>query len=129
MARIEGVHLPNDKRVEIGLTYLFGIGLTRSQEILAQTKINPDTRIKNLTHEEVATIQKFITQNYKVEGELRKEITLNIKRLQEIGSYRGLRHKKSLPVRGQRTKTNARTRKGPRKSGSVVPNKKQVSKK
>jgi small subunit ribosomal protein S13 len=129
MARIEGVHLPNDKRVEIGLTYLFGIGLTRSQEILAQIKVNPDTRIKNLTHEEVAAIQKFITQNYKVEGELRKEITLNIKRLQEIGSYRGLRHKKSLPVRGQRTKTNARTRKGPRKSGSVVPNKKQVSKK
>jgi small subunit ribosomal protein S13 len=129
MARIEGVHLPNEKRVEIGLTYLFGIGLQRSKDILAAAKINPDTRIKNLSHEEVAAIQKFITQNFKVEGELRKEITLNIKRLQEIGSYRGLRHKKSLPVRGQRTKTNARTRKGPRKAGSAVTLKKAVTKK
>lgn len=129
MARIEGVLLPNEKRVEIGLTYLFGIGLTRSKEILAQVKVNPDVRIKDLTHEQVAAIQKCITTNFKVEGELRKEITLNIKRLQEIGSYRGLRHKKSLPVRGQRTKTNARTRKGPRRAGSAIANKKTVSKK
>jgi len=129
MARIEGVLLPNEKRVEIGLTYLFGVGLTRSREILVHTKVNPDTRIKNLTHEDVAAIQKYISASYKVEGELRKEITLNIKRLQEIGSYRGLRHKKSLPVRGQRTKTNARTRKGPRKAGNAVAMKKAVSKK
>ncbi len=129
MARIEGVHLPSEKRVEIGLTYLFGIGLTRSREILAETKINPDTRIKNLSHEEVAAIQRFITQSFKVEGELRKEVTLNIKRLQEINSYRGSRHKRSLPARGQRTKTNARTRKGPRKAGSIVANKKTATKK
>jgi small subunit ribosomal protein S13 len=129
MARIEGVLLPNEKRVEIGLTYLFGVGLTRSREILVQTKISPDIRIKNLSQDQVAAISKFIGQNYKVEGELRKEITVNIKRLQEIGSYRGTRHKRSLPVRGQRTKTNARTRKGPRKAGNVVANKKTVSKK
>lgn len=129
MARIEGVHLPSEKRVEIGLTYLYGIGLTRAREILIQTKVNPDTRIKDLSHEEVAAIQRYITQSFKVEGELRKEVTMNIKRLQEIGSYRGLRHKKSLPVRGQRTKTNARTRKGPRKAGSIVTNKKTVTKK
>ena len=129
MARIEGVLLPNEKRVEIGLTYLFGVGLTRAREILAATKVSPDTRIKNLTHEEVAAIQKYISVNFRVEGELRKEITLNIKRLQEIGSYRGLRHKKGLPVRGQRTKTNARTRKGPRKAGSAVALKKAVTKK
>lgn len=129
MARIEGVLLPNEKRVEIGLTYLFGVGLTRSKEILSATKVSPDTRIKNLTHEEVAAIQKYISVNFKVEGELRKEITLNIKRLQEIGSYRGLRHKKGLPVRGQRTKTNARTRKGPRKAGSAIALKKAVTKK
>jgi len=129
MARIEGVVLPNEKRVEYGLTYLFGIGLTRSQVILKETGINPDIRVKDLSHEHIALIQKYITQNYKVEGELRKDITFCIKRLQEIGSYRGLRHKRSLPVRGQRTKTNARTRKGPRKSGSVVPNKKPLAKK
>lgn len=129
MARIEGVQLPGEKRVEIALTYLYGIGLTRSKKMLADVKINPDTRIKNLTHEQVAAIQKYITQNYKVEGELRKEVTLNIKRLQEIGSYRGMRHKKSLPVRGQRTKTNARTRKGPRKAANVVANKKIITKK
>ncbi|MFA6527112.1 MAG: 30S ribosomal protein S13 [Candidatus Babeliales bacterium] len=129
MARIEGVLLPNEKRVEIGLTYLFGVGLTRAREILEATKVSPDTRIKNLTHEEVAAIQKYISVNFRVEGELRKEITLNIKRLQEIGSYRGLRHKKGLPVRGQRTKTNARTRKGPRKAGSAVALKKAVTKK
>lgn len=129
MARIEGVHLPNEKRVEIGLTYLYGIGLHRAREILVHTKVSPDTRVKDLSHEDVAAIQRYITQSLKIEGELRKEVTMNIKRLQEIGSYRGLRHKKSLPCRGQRTKTNARTRKGPRKSGSVVPNKKLVSKK
>ncbi len=129
MARIEGVLLPSEKRVEYGLTYLFGIGLTRSREILSHTGVSPDIRIKNLSHEQVAAIQKCINQTFKVEGELRKEITLNIKRLQEIGCYRGTRHKRSLPVRGQRTKTNARTRKGPRKAGSTVANKKTVSKK
>lgn len=129
MARIEGVLLPNEKRVEIGLTYLFGVGLTRAREILSATKVSPDTRIKNLSHEEVAAIQKYISTHFRVEGELRKEITLNIKRLQEIGSYRGLRHKKGLPVRGQRTKTNARTRKGPRKAGSAIALKKAVTKK
>ena len=129
MARIEGVMLPGEKRVEYGLTYLFGIGLTRSQEILSKTGVSPDVRVKNLTHEQVAAIQKYISQNFKVEGELRKDVAFSIKRLQEIGSYRGLRHKKSLPVRGQRTKTNARTRKGPRKAGSVVPNKKPLAKK
>ncbi|KKQ11014.1 MAG: 30S ribosomal protein S13 [candidate division TM6 bacterium GW2011_GWF2_36_6] len=129
MARIEGVVLPNEKRVEIGLTYLFGIGLPRARKILADIKLSPDVRIKDLTHEQVAAIQKHITQFFKIEGELRKEITMNIKRLQEIGSYRGLRHKRSLPVRGQRTKTNARTRKGPRKPAKVVPNKKILAKK
>lgn len=129
MARIEGVVLPNEKRVEIGLTYLYGIGLTRAKKILQELNVDPNIRIKNLTHEQIAAIQKNITQNYAIEGELRKEVTLNIKRLQEIGSYRGLRHKKSLPVRGQRTKTNARTRKGPRKSANIVVNKKPVAKK
>lgn len=129
MARIEGVMLPNEKRVEYGLTYLFGVGLTLSRDILAKTSVNPDTRVKNLTSDQVAAIQKYISSTIKVEGELRKEVTLNIKRLQEIGCYRGLRHKKSLPTRGQRTKTNARTRKGPRKSSNVVANKKIVSKK
>jgi len=130
MARIEGVHLPDKKRVEIGLTYLYGIGLPTSKKILANAKVNPDTRIKDLSHEEVAAIQKQITaERLMIEGDLRKEVTFNIKRLQEIGSYRGLRHKRSLPVRGQRTKTNARTRKGPRKSGSVVPKKKAPTKK
>ncbi|MCF7899023.1 30S ribosomal protein S13 [Candidatus Babeliales bacterium] len=129
MARIEGVYLPANKRVEIGLTYLFGIGLTRSQEILSDTKVSPDIRIKDLSHEQVAAIQKYINDNYKIEGDLRKEITLNIKRLQEIGSYRGTRHKRSLPVRGQRTKTNARTRKGPRRPGGAVALKKAITKK
>ncbi|NDD53521.1 30S ribosomal protein S13 [bacterium] len=129
MARIEGVMLPSEKRVEYGLTYLFGVGLTLAREILKQTGVNPDVRIKNLTSDQIAAIQKYISTNIKVEGELRKEITLNIKRLQEIGCYRGVRHKKSLPTRGQRTKTNARTRKGPRKAGNVVANKKTVSKK
>ena len=120
MARIEGVDLPRNKRVEVGLTYLFGIGLTRSQEILAKTKINPDTRIKDLSEAEVSAIREFINKNYKVEGDLRREVQMNIKRLIEIGSYRGLRHRRNLPVNGQRTKTNARTRKGPRKSAAAL---------
>ena len=115
MARISGVDLPKDKRVEIGLTYIYGIGLTSSQKILEKTKINPDTRVKDLTDDQVNLIRKEIDANYKVEGDLRREIALNIKRLTEIGCYRGLRHRRGLPVRGQRTKTNARTRKGPRK--------------
>jgi small subunit ribosomal protein S13 len=129
MARIEGVYLPKDKRVEIGLTYIYGIGLHTSKEMLKKLGINPDIRVKDLASGDVAAIQKEITAELKVEGELRKEVAFNIKRLQEIGSYRGTRHKKSLPVRGQRSKTNARTRKGPRRSGSIVPNKKLVSKK
>ncbi len=116
MARIEGVDLPRNKRVEIGLTYLFGIGPTRSHQILAATKVNPDTRIKDLTESEVTLIREFITKNYKVEGDLRREQQMNIKRLIEIGSYRGLRHRRNLPVHGQRTRTNARTRKGTKKT-------------
>jgi len=116
MARIEGVDLPRNKRVEVGLTYLFGIGLTRSHEILAKTRINPDTRIKDLSEAEVSAIREYISKNYKVEGDLRREVQMNIKRLIEIGSYRGLRHRRNLPVNGQRTKTNARTRKGTKKT-------------
>jgi small subunit ribosomal protein S13 len=116
MARIEGVDLPRNKRVEIGLTYIYGIGLPHSQAILASTRVNPDTRVKDLTDQEVASIREFIVQNYKVEGDLRREVQLNIKRLIEIGSYRGLRHRRNLPVRGQNTKTNARTSKGPKKT-------------
>ena len=116
MARIEGVDLPRNKRVEVGLNYLFGIGPTRSREILTATKINPDTRIKDLTEAEVAAIREFISKNYKVEGDLRREQQLNIKRLIEIGSYRGLRHRRNLPVNGQRTRTNSRTRKGTKKT-------------
>ena len=116
MARIEGVDLPRNKRVEIGLTYVFGVGLTRSQEILADTKISPDTRIKDLSEAEVAAIREYISKHYKVEGDLRREVHMNIKRLIEIGSFRGLRHRRNLPVRGQRTKTNARTRKGGKKT-------------
>ncbi len=116
MARIEGVDLPRNKRVEIGLTYLFGIGPTRSHQILAATKVNPDTRVKDLTESEVTLIREFITKNYKVEGDLRREQQMNIKRLIEIGSYRGLRHRRNLPVHGQRTRTNARTRKGTKKT-------------
>jgi small subunit ribosomal protein S13 len=129
MVRIEGVLLPNNKRVEYGLTSLFGIGLHRSQAILLNTKISSDVRIKDLTHEQVAKIQKYIVSNYKIEGELRKEVMFNIKRLGEIGCYRGLRHKRALPVRGQRTKTNARTRKGPRKAGGAIALKKIAAKK
>jgi len=119
MARIAGVDLPREKRVEIALTYIFGIGRSTSKEILIRTSVNPDTRVKNLTEDEVNRIREVVEKNYKVEGDLRREIALNIKRLIEIGSYRGLRHRRGLPVRGQRTKTNARTRKGPRKTVGV----------
>ena len=115
MARIAGVDLPREKRVEIGLTYIFGIGLTTSQKILRETGINPDTRVRNLTEEEVVRLREYIDRQLKVEGDLRREVGQNIKRLMEIGCYRGLRHRKGLPVRGQRTHTNARTRKGPRR--------------
>ena len=115
MARIAGVDLPREKRVEIGLTYIYGIGVASSNKILKEAGVNPDTRVKDLTDDEVNSIRKIIDGNYKVEGDLRREVALNIKRLTEIGCYRGIRHRKSLPVRGQRTKTNARTRKGPRK--------------
>lgn len=129
MARIEGVELPRNKRIEYGLTYIFGIGLKRSQDILTELGIDYDKRAKDLTDEEVAAIQKLISRRYAVEGDLRKEIMLNIKRLQDIGSYRGLRHKKGLPARGQRTRTNARTRKGPRKASSIVALKRKITKK
>ena len=114
MARIAGVDLPREKRIEIGLTYVYGIGLSSSQKILKESGINPDTRVKDLTDDDVNKIRKAM-DGYKVEGDLRREVALNIKRLTEIGCYRGLRHRRGLPVRGQRTKTNARTRKGPRK--------------
>lgn len=116
MARISGVDLPRDKRVEIGLTYIFGIGRSRAKEIIAATGINPDTRVKDLTEDEVAKLRESIEKNYKVEGDLRRTVALDIKRLTEIGCYRGIRHRKGLPVRGQKTKTNARTRKGPKKT-------------
>ncbi|QSO48013.1 30S ribosomal protein S13 [Alicyclobacillus mengziensis] len=116
MARIAGVDLPRDKRVEIGLTYIFGIGRTTANKILQATDINPDTRIRDLTEDEVIRLREYIDKTHKVEGDLRREIALNIKRLMEIGSYRGMRHRRGLPVRGQRTKTNARTRKGPRRT-------------
>jgi small subunit ribosomal protein S13 len=115
VARIAGVDLPREKRVEIGLTYIFGIGLTTSQQILRESGINPDTRVRDLTEEEVVRLREYIDKNLKVEGDLRRETAQNIKRLMEIGCYRGLRHRKGLPVRGQRTHTNARTRKGPRR--------------
>ena len=115
MARIAGVDLPKEKRVEIGLTYIYGIGLSRSQKILEKTGIGPDVRVKDLTDDDVSKIRKAIDEDYTVEGDLRREVALNIKRLTEIGCYRGIRHRRGLPVRGQRTKTNARTRKGPRK--------------
>lgn len=129
MVRIAGVQLPNDKRIEYALPYVFGIGLKIAQDILTKLKISYDTRVHALTDMQVAAIEKEVSSNYVTEGDLRKEITLNIKRLQEIGAYRGLRHKKGLPSRGQRTKTNARTRKGPRKAGSAVALKKKVTKK
>ncbi len=122
MARIAGVDLPREKRVEIGLTYIYGIGLTSSKRILKEAGVNPDTRVKDLTDDEVKELAQIISDSQMVEGDLRREIAMNIKRLQEIGCYRGIRHRKNLPVRGQKTKTNARTRKGPRKT---VANKKK----
>ena len=116
MARIAGVDLPNEKRIEAGLTYIYGIGWPTSREILKKTGINPDTRVKDLTEEEAGKIRKVIEADYMVEGDLRRDVNLNIKRLMEIGSYRGIRHRRGLPVRGQNTKTNARTRKGPKKT-------------
>ena len=116
MARLAGVDLPNDKRIEIGLTYVYGIGNTKSKKILAKAKVDPDTRVKDLTEDEVGEIRKVIENEHMVEGDLRRENSMNIKRLMEIGCYRGIRHRKGLPVRGQKTKTNARTRKGPKKT-------------
>ncbi|MCX6827128.1 MAG: 30S ribosomal protein S13 [candidate division Zixibacteria bacterium] len=127
MARIAGVDLPKDKRIEIGLTYIYGIGQPSAHNIIAKTGINPDTRVNKLTEEEVAKLRRIIESDYKVEGTLRGEVSMNIKRLVDIGCYRGLRHRRGLPVRGQRTKTNARTRKGPRKT--VAGKKKVVAKK
>lgn len=122
MARIAGVDLPREKRIEIGLTYIYGIGAKTASDIIAATGINPDTRVKDLSEDDVAKLREYIDHNVKVEGDLRREISLNIKRLTEIGCYRGVRHRRGLPVRGQRTKTNARTRKGPRRT---VANKKK----
>ena len=116
MARIAGVDIPREKRVEIGLTYIFGIGRTSSNKILAQTGINPDTRVKDLTEDDVAKIRELIDNDFTVEGDLRRNVAMDIKRMVEIGCYRGIRHRKGLPVRGQRTRTNARTRKGPAKT-------------
>ena len=116
MARISGVDLPRDKRIEIGLTYIFGIGRTSAKDIISKTGINPDTRVRDLTEEDISKIRNCIDKRYKVEGDLRSEIAFDIKRLIEIGCYRGVRHRKGLPVRGQRSKTNARTRKGPKKT-------------
>lgn len=126
MARIAGIDLPRDKRVEYALPYIFGIGLTRSQQVLAEAGVSPDTRVKDLAETEVARLREIVEKTYKVEGDLRREIQLNIKRLMDIGCYRGLRHRRGLPVRGQSTKTNARTRKGPRRT---VAGKKKAAKK
>ncbi|MCL4425818.1 MAG: 30S ribosomal protein S13 [Firmicutes bacterium] len=119
MARIAGVDLPREKRVEIALTYIYGIGLSRARKILGDSGVNPDTRVKDLTEDEVGRLRENIDREYKVEGDLQREVQMNIKRLIDIGSYRGLRHRRGLPTRGQRTKTNARTRKGPRKTVGV----------
>jgi len=127
MARIAGVDIPREERVEIGLTRIYGIGRTTSNQVLTRTNVSPDTRVKNLTEEEVGRIREIIDREFTVEGDLRREINLNIKRLIEIGSYRGLRHRRGLPVRGQRTRTNARSRKGPRKT--VAGRKKAAAKK
>ncbi len=116
MARIEGIDLPRNKRVEVGLTSIFGIGPTRASQILKSTQVSPDTRIKDLTETEVASLREYITKNFKVEGDLRREVQMNIKRLIEIGCYRGMRHRRNLPAHGQRTRTNARTAKGPKKT-------------
>jgi small subunit ribosomal protein S13 len=118
VARISGVDLPRDKRVEVGLTYIYGIGLKTAQGILESTGVNPDTRVKDLTESDVSKLREFIDKNIKVEGDLRRDVTMNIKRLIEIGCYKGIRHRKGLPVRGQNTKQNARTRKGPKRSSS-----------
>jgi small subunit ribosomal protein S13 len=126
MARIAGVDLPRDKRIEIALTYIYGIGRTRSQETLEKSQVNPNTRVKELSEDEVIRLRAIIENEYKVEGDLRREVTMNIKRLREIGCYRGIRHRRRLPVRGQRTKTNARTRRGVRKT---VAGKKKAGKK
>ncbi|CAN5675886.1 30S ribosomal protein S13 [soil metagenome] len=115
MARISGIDIPREKRIEVSLTYIFGIGLPTSQKILAQANVNPDTRVRDLTEDQVTRLREIIDRRYKVEGDLRRETAMNIKRLQEIGSYRGLRHRRNLPVRGQRTKTNARLRRGPKR--------------
>lgn len=123
MARIAGVDLPRDKRTEVALTYIYGIGPSTSREILLQTGVNPDIRVKDLSEAEVTLIREFIDKNYRVEGDLRREVSMNIKRLTEIGCYRGLRHRRNLPVRGQRTRTNARTRRGTRKT---VPGKRRA---
>jgi small subunit ribosomal protein S13 len=119
VARIAGIDVPREKRVEVSLTYIFGIGLPTSQKILAQANVNPDTRVRDLTDEQVGRLREIIDRRHKVEGDLRREVAMNIKRLQEIGSYRGLRHRRNLPARGQRTKTNARQRRGPRKTVGV----------
>ena len=119
MARIAGIDIPREKRIEIALTYIYGIGLPTSQKILVQANVNPDTRVRDLTEEEVNRLREIIDRRYKVEGDLRREVALNVKRLIEIGSYRGLRHRRNLPVRGQRTKTNARQRRGPKKTVGV----------
>ena len=119
MARIAGVDLPRDKRIEIGLTYIYGIGRVNANKILEATKINPDTRVKDLDENDVATLRNYIEKHYSVEGDLRKEVSMNIKRLTEIGCYRGIRHRKGLPVRGQNTRTNCRTRKDPRKAVAI----------
>lgn len=124
MARIAGIDIPNEKRVEIGLTYIYGIGLTRSQDVLSKTGVSPDTRCRDLTESEVARLREIIEEDYLVEGELRRDVAMNIKRLMDIGSYRGLRHRRNLPVHGQRTKTNARTRRGRRRA---VAGRKRVS--
>ena len=116
MARISGIDLPREKRIEVALTYIYGIGPARAAKVLAETKIDPDTRVKDLTEDQEAQLREVIEHNYTIEGDLRREVALNIKRLIEIGCYRGLRHRRGLPVRGQRTKTNARTRKGPKKT-------------
>ncbi len=116
MARIEGVDLPRNKRIEVGLTYIFGIGPTRAKRILTDTKVSPDIRVKDLSEADLALLREYITKNYKVEGDLRRSVQMNIKRLIEIGCYRGMRHRRNLPVHGQRTKTNSRTRKGPKKT-------------
>jgi small subunit ribosomal protein S13 len=116
MARIEGVDLPRNKRIEVGLTSIFGIGPTRAKRILADTKVNPDIRVKDLSESDLSAMREYISKNYKVEGDLRRSVQMNIKRLIEIGCYRGMRHRRNLPVHGQRTRTNSRTRKGPKKT-------------